>query len=109
MFKPKLLTNQVKVTLFLGMALILLPLFLPIARAAEVDTRPAPKAQVKKGHTMPRPKTPVGGDVAPAPASSPTPPVVAPKKDGDSGSVSNDGDTAIAANAPFDYSKDIAA
>jgi hypothetical protein len=108
MFKPKLLTNQVKVTLFLGMALILLPLFLPIARAAEIDTRPAPKAHVKKGRTLPRPKTPVGGDVAPAPVSSPTPPAE-PKPDGDSGSVSNDGDTAIAVRVFDKTPNDLAA
>lgn len=109
MFKPKLLTNQVKFTLFLGMALILLPLFLPVTRAAEPNTTPAPNAHVRKGHTLPRPKTPVGGDVAPAPVVSPTPPTEAPKKDGDSSSVSNDGDTAIAARFVPDSSKDIAA
>jgi hypothetical protein len=83
------------------MALILLPLFMPVARAAEANTR--------KGHTMPRPKTPVGGDVVPVPANSPTPPVEKSKKDGDSGSVSNDGDTAIAARIRFRYLNDIAA
>lgn len=41
MFKPKLLTNQVIFALFLGMALILLPLFLPAAKAGE-DRPPPP-------------------------------------------------------------------
>ena len=109
MFRQKLLTNQVKFTLFLGMALILLPLFLPVARATEPKTTSAPNAHVRKGHTIPRPKTPVGGDVVPAPATSPTPPVESPKKDGDSGSVSNDGDTAIAVHFAPDYLKNIAA
>lgn len=51
MFRPKLLTNQVILALFMGMALILLPLFLPVVKAegrnmAPPISRPASEEKV---------------------------------------------------------------
>lgn len=81
MFKPKLLSNQVKLTLFLGLALILLPFFLPTARAepaamgAETATRP-------------------GSETAPVPAANP--PEGADEGDSNSGSAGEARITAVA-------------
>lgn len=61
MFKPKLLTNQVKLTLFLGMTLILLPLFMTGANADPGNPLPTIPRPAIEERTAPEEKAPDAG------------------------------------------------